>query len=179
MRDKNKNGIKRKMKRKNALLKLKVVAMFFLFCLSLSAVTAQTSVTATGGNASGSGGSASYSVGQVVYTTNSGTNGSVAQGVQQPYEISEITGIEEAEGIILFVTAYPNPTNDYLTLEVVDFQLFSFTFSLYDMNGKLLQSEKITDAQTNIDMCNLVPATYFVKVVQGNKEVKNFKIIKN
>ena len=27
-------------------------------------------------------------------------------------------------------------------------------------------------------MGNLVPATYFVKVMQGNKEVKTFKIIK-
>jgi hypothetical protein len=39
-----------------------------------------------GGEATGSGGSVSYSVGQVVYTTNTGINGSVAQGVQQPYE---------------------------------------------------------------------------------------------
>jgi hypothetical protein len=28
-------------------------------------------------------------------------------------------------------------------------------------------------------MGNLVPANYFVKVIQGNKEVKTFKIIKN
>ncbi|MCK9613650.1 MAG: T9SS type A sorting domain-containing protein [Bacteroidales bacterium] len=47
------------------------------------------------------------------------------------------------------------------------------------MNGKLVQNEKITGIQTNIVMRNLVPATYFVKVVQGNKEVKSFKIIKN
>ena len=46
------------------------------------------------------------------------------------------------------------------------------------MNGKLLQSEKITGNQTSIVMSNLVPATYFVKVIQGNKEVKTFKIIK-
>lgn len=47
------------------------------------------------------------------------------------------------------------------------------------MQGKLLQSEKITGKQTSIVMSNLVPATYFVKVTEGNKEVKTFKIIKN
>ena len=47
------------------------------------------------------------------------------------------------------------------------------------MNGKLLQNEKITGNQTSIAMGNLVPANYFVKVIQGNKEVKTFKIIKN
>ena len=147
--------------------------------LGLTGLQAQESVNATGGNASGSGGSASYSVGQVVYTTNTGTNGSVAQGVQQPYEILVVTAIEEAKGINLSVSAYPNPTTDYLTLEVKDFELSTLYFQLYDMNGKLLQSEKITGNQTNIVMSNLLPATYFIKVIQGNKEVKTFKIIKN
>ncbi len=50
-----------------------------LLGLGLTGLHAQESVNATGGNASGSGGSASYSVGQVVYTTNTGTNGSVTQ----------------------------------------------------------------------------------------------------
>jgi hypothetical protein len=47
------------------------------------------------------------------------------------------------------------------------------------MQGKLLQSEKITGNQTSIVMSNLVPATYFVRVIQNSKEVKVFKIIKN
>ena len=158
--------------------KLKLSAVLLLG-LGLTGLQAQESVNATGGNASGSGGSASYSVGQVVYTTNTGTSGSVAQGVQQTYEISVVTGLEEAKGINLSVSAYPNPTTDYLTLEVKEFELSNLHFQLYDLNGKLLQNEKITGNQTSIVMSNLVPATYFVKVVQGNKEIKTFKIIKN
>jgi hypothetical protein len=156
-----------------------------LLGLGLAGLQAQESVNATGGNASGSGGSVSYSVGQVVYTTNTGANGTVAQGVQQPFEISVVTGLEEAKGINLSVTAYPNPTTDYLTLEVKDYELSNLNFQLYDMNGKLLQSEKITGNQTSIVMSNLVPATYFVKVIvktQGiasQQELKTFKIIKN
>ena len=158
--------------------RLKLSALLFLG-LGLTGLQAQTSVNATGGDALGSGGSASYSVGQVVYTTNTGTNGSVAQGVQQAFEISVVTGLEEAKGINLSVSAYPNPTTDYLTLEVKDVELLNLHFQMYDMNGKLLQNEKITGNQTSIVMSNLVPATYFVKVIQGNKEVKTFKIIKN
>ncbi len=158
--------------------KLKLSAVI-LIGLGLTGLQAQESVTATGGNASGSGGSVSYSVGQVVYTTSTGANGSVAQGVQQPYEISVVTAIEEAKGINLSVSVYPNPTTDYLTLEVKDFELSTLHFQLYDMNGKLLQSEKISGSQTSITMGNLVSATYFVKVIQSNKEIKTFKIIKN
>lgn len=158
--------------------RLKLSALLFLG-LGLTGLQAQESVNATGGDALGSGGSASYSVGQVVYTTNTGTNGSVAQGVQQAFEISVVTGLEEAKGINLSVSAYPNPTTDYLTLEVKDVELLNLHFQMYDMNGKLLQNEKITGNQTSIVMSNLVPATYFVKVIQGNKEFKTFKIIKN
>ncbi len=155
------------------------LSAILLLGLGLTGLQAQENVNATGGNASGSGGSASYSVGQVVYTTNTGTNGSVAQGVQQPYEISVVTGLEEAKGINLSVSVYPNPTTDFLQLKVESEKLKDLNYQLFEMNGKLLQSEKITGNQTSIVMSNLVPATYFVKVIQGNKEVKTFKIIKN
>jgi len=157
--------------------KLKLSAVLLLG-LGLTGLQAQTSINATGGNASGSGGSSSYSVGQVAYQTHTGTNGSVAQGVQQPFEISVVTAIEEAKGINLSVSAYPNPTTDYLTLSIKEFDISNVSYQLLDMNGKLLQNEKITGNQTSIVMSNLVPATYFVKVTESNKEVKTFKIIK-
>ena len=158
--------------------RLKLSAVLLLG-LGLTGLQAQTSVNATGTNASGSGGSVSYSVGQVVYTNNTGTNGSVAQGVQQAFEILVVTGLEQAKGINLSVSAYPNPTTDYLTLSIGEFDISNLSYQLYDMNGKLLQNAKITGNQTSIAMGNLVPANYFVKVIQGNKEVKTFKIIKN
>ncbi len=169
---------KHKVKSRKLRVKSLGVATVLAFSLSLSTLSAQESVNATGSNASGSGGSVNYSVGQVVYTSNTGTNGSVAQGVQQPYEISVITGIKEAKSTNLSVSAYPNPTTDYLTLSIEEFDISDLSYQLYDVNGKLLQSEKITGNQTNIAMTNLVPATYFIKVVKHNKQVKMFKIIK-
>lgn len=168
----------KELKIKSRKLKVLVVATIFTLTFSLSTVSAQESVNATGGNASGSGGSASYSVGQVVYTTNTGTTGSVAQGVQQPYEISVITGIEEAEGINISLKAYPNPTTGYLQLKVESEKLNDLSFQLYDMNGKLLQTKKITSTVNQIDMSSYVSATYFVRVITESKLIKEFKIIK-
>jgi len=150
-----------------------------LLGLGLTGLQAQESINAAGGNASGSGGAVSYSVGQFVYTTNTGTNGSVAEGVQQPFEISMVEGLEEAKGITLSITAYPNPTTDYLTLSIEEFDISNLSYQLYDMNGNLLQSKKITGNQTSIVMSNLVPTIYFVKVIKENKSIKEFKIIKN
>ena len=161
---------------KHKRLKLSAV---LLLGLGLTGLHAQETNPATGGEASGSGGSMSYSVGQVVYTTNTGTTGSVAQGVQQPYEISVISGIEQAKGITLQCTAYPNPTTDYLTLKVENFELSTLSFQLYDINGKFLESKKLTDNETQVEMQNLLSGNYFLKVIQGNKEVKTFIIIKN
>lgn len=181
MRHRHKKGTRRKVQEESRKLKALGILILLTFTFSLSTVSAQESINATGGNASGSGGSASYSVGQVVYATNTGANGSVAQGVQQPYEISVVTGIEieEGIGINLSFTAYPNPTTDYLTLHIEGFEISNLSYQLYDMEGKLCQNEKITGNQTNIVMSNLVVATYFVKIIQGNKEIKTFKIIKN
>ncbi|MFV0469032.1 MAG: T9SS type A sorting domain-containing protein [Dysgonomonas sp.] len=158
--------------------RLKVSAMLLLG-LGLTGMQAQTSVNATGGNATGSGGTVDYSLGQVVYTTNTETNGSVSQGIQQPYEILGVTTIEEAKGITLMVSAYPNPTTDHLILEVNEFELTNLTFQLYDTNGKLLKNGIITGRQTNIVMSSFASATYFVNVIQNNKEIQKFKIIKN
>jgi hypothetical protein len=155
------------------------LSAILLLGFGLTGLHAQESINASGSNASGSGGSVSWSVGQVACQTHTGTSGSVTEGVQQPYAIWTEIATKEAQSINLTFTAYPNPTNDYLILEVNDFELSTLTFHLYDMNGKLLQKEKITDNQTRIVIGHLVPATYFVKVIQGNKKVKTFNVIKN
>jgi hypothetical protein len=140
---------------------------------------AQETTTVSGGNATGSGGTVSYTVGQVAYTVSSGTTGTVTQGVQQPYESFEVTGLEEAEGITLQCSVYPNPTTDYLVLKVENFDMENLSYQLIDINGKHLENKKITGNETSIVMSNLVPAIYFLKVTQNSKEVKSFKIIKN
>jgi hypothetical protein len=158
--------------------KVKLCVVLFLG-LALTGLQAQTAVTIAGCNASGSGGSVSFSAGQVFYTTNTGTNGSLAQGVQQPYEISIVTGNEEVNGISLQWVLYPNPTTDFLTLKIEDEIPSQCHASLYDLNGKLLENKKMESNEISLDMSNYDPSTYFLKVIMDNKEVKTFKIIKN
>ena len=157
--------------------KIKLSAILLL-SLALTGLQAQESGNATGGNASGSGGTVSYSVGQVVYTTNSGTTGSVAQGVQQPYEISVVTGFEKIKWINLDCSVFPNPTTDYLHLKVESEKFKDLSYQLYTINGKLIESKKLESRDTQIVMFNLVPETYLLKVTGQNKIVKSFIIIK-
>ena len=134
--------------------------------------------TAAGGDATGSGGSVAYSVGQIVYTTHTGTTGSVAQGVQQPYEISVVLGIENSL-IDLDISAYPNPTTHHLTLNIGNDISENLHFQLCDLNGKIIERRKISNRTETIHMENLATGPYFLKVINANNEVKIFKIIKN
>jgi hypothetical protein len=164
--------------------KLKKLAIIFFLSILANAIQAQEVIPASGGNASGSGGTVSYSVGQVVYTTNTGTNGSVAQGVQQPYEISVVTGIENSMKINLTCTAYPNPATTHLTLKIETTENENLSYQLYDVSGKLLENKRVEANETTIYMGHRPVATYLLKVVQTNQasspiEIKTFKIVKN
>jgi hypothetical protein len=154
------------------------LGVFLLLGLGLTTIQAQETIPVSGGNASGIGGSASYTVGQIVYTNSSGTNGSVAQGVQQPFEISVETEIEEAKDLNIICMAYPNPTTNFITLKVDDYDKENLSYNLFDITGKLVESKKVVDEETSIIMNKLVSGTFLLKVIKQNKEIKTFKIIK-
>jgi hypothetical protein len=156
----------------------KTILVLLLLSGTSFATVAQRSAVSAGGEATGSGGTASYSIGQALYVTNSSETGSMSQGVQQSYSIETITGLDEL-GISLNLTAYPNPTTDFVQLKVERHMLTSISYQLYNLQGKLIGSNQLTDIQTGIDMTSLSSATYILKVIQKNTEIKTFKIIKN
>lgn len=139
---------------------------------------AQVTSPTTGGDATGTGGSSSYTVGQVVYTTDTSSSGSVAKGVQQPYEISIVTGVKETT-INLEMIVYPNPTTNYLNLSVKDVKLTSTYFQLIDVQGKVLKKGQLKELNTKIKMENLPKAIYLLKVHSNNTALKTFRIVKN
>jgi hypothetical protein len=159
--------------------KLKFSAFFLLGLGLVTGTKAQTAIAASGSNASGSGGTVSYSIGQVFYTNESGTNGNVSQGVQQPYEISGSTSLNESVEKKYHIIVYPNPTTDLINLEMENFTISKTLYQLYDIKGCIIESKTIAGKETNIDMSKLSASTYFIKIIDENKEIKTIKIIKN
>lgn len=145
----------------------------FVFGFSQS----QNTVLSSGTSSESVGGSVSYSIGQLVFTTNTGTNGSVAQGVQQPIEISVELGLPEVSSINL-TRVYPNPTSNYIHLKIEKYELVDFSFSLIDINGRVLSNGVILDNITLVSLEKFPSATYYLNVIKGNKNIKTFKIIK-
>jgi len=153
--------------------------LMLMLILGFSTAYAQQSANAAGGKASGSGGMLSYSVGEIVYTTISGSNGSIAQGVQQPYEISDVLSLEGGKDISLNIMAYPNPTVDKLVLRIDSFNGGKLAFQLFDLNGRLLFHDSIKNTETEVSMQNYESGVYILKIVSTGKEIRTFKIIKN
>jgi len=151
-------------------MKKYLLLIFFLISLCLSS---QEVITTTGREATGVGGTVSYSIGQVFFTTVTGTNGNIIQGVQQPYEIYITLDI----GKNLELSVYPNPTTNQLTLKTGDHTALSY--QLYDVLGRLIETKVVNSNSTNISFERLSTATYFLNVVKDYQLVKTFKIIKN
>jgi hypothetical protein len=111
-------------------------SFLIILCLQFFVVlssSGQSGIVTSGNNAAGTGGSVSYSIGQTVYSTVSGTNGTVSQGVQQPLEISVVTGIKDASGIIPEIYVYPNPANGYVKIVIENYEIEDLSYQLSDL----------------------------------------------
>jgi hypothetical protein len=148
------------------------IATAFL-CVSLYS---QSNTVSAGGDAEGDNGSISYSIGQVVYTSAQGSNGNVNQGVQQPYDVGVVTGIEEA-GINLSV--FPNPTAGMLTLNVAGEDASLLSYQLFDGSGRLIDSNNKLNSTTTISLETYATGVYTLSVSRNNKQVKSFRVVRN
>jgi hypothetical protein len=146
--------------------------------IGASELIAQNGPVVTGGDLSGANGHLSFSLGQVFYSFASGTEGNINQGLQQPYEVFIVDGVEEV-GIQLSATVFPNPTANTVLLTIEHIELQDLKFDLYGLLGELIASDKIMQKETAIPMANLPGGTYFLRVYQHNKAMKVFKIIKS
>ena len=153
--------------------------LLFLVSIYLMPVAGQQSIPAAGGNISGSEGMVSYSIGQAFYHCQSSESGKLVQGIQQPYEIFAITGMEEYANLDLFASLYPNPAKDYLILSFEGNSPGNYVVELYDMKGKKIKMLNLEGSRSEISLNELDAATYILKVIINQQEIKSFKIIKN
>lgn len=135
----------------------------------------QSSVVSAGGEATGDG-SVSFSVGQSAYMTVTNENGSLSQGVQQAYVITEETGIEITQ---IQLRAFPNPTSDVLNLQINGGEFKKVTYALYSNTSKLIDKGAVNGSDTQISMGAYKAGVYFVEVKADGKAVKRFKVVKN
>jgi hypothetical protein len=159
---------------------MKIKMKFYLFlCLPwviVNTLLAQEVVTSSGGYAATSGGKLTWTIGEPVTETISGTNATLTQGFNQGKLL--ITVIKNPENTGLTFKVYPNPANDYLRLSVGEEETGNLKYFLIDMGGKMLFERNLFGTETDISIGTLPASVYLLKVYQNNKEIGVYKIIK-
>ncbi|MFP5039513.1 T9SS type A sorting domain-containing protein [Parasediminibacterium sp. JCM 36343] len=253
---------------------MKTTIMLLLGCMLFTSMAtslmAQGSPVASGGDATGPGGTASFSVGEIAYSSISADSGIIIEGVQQAYTPTTlpvtliqfkatVTGKKEvalnwvtiaeynnafftvehsADGIVFkqlsivnsngnssatqsyatidyapysgtsyyrlkqtdkggkstystsvavtiagdangTLSVYPNPTTAILTLQIQDASTRSLSYSIFNLQGKLIAQQKINNNTTVITTSGLANGIYLLEVMDKNNLIKSFKVIKN
>jgi len=61
------------------------------------------------------------------------------------------------------ITAYPNPTYDYVTIKIEGYRGTAAVITICDLLGRTLKTQKVTGRETRINMSNLSPGMYLIK----------------
>jgi len=88
-------------------------------------------------------------------------------------KLSVCSGVEETKSISFQL--YPNPSNGKINILKEE---GNFTLSVFDFNGKLVQSNRLTDVAEQIDLGNLPSGFYVVEIkdAQGHSSHKKLMI---
>ncbi len=154
------------------LIMKKNTLVLFLFFASL-AVSAQEVVATQGESYSNASASIDFTIGEVIIDTGTDGTNDLTQGFHQTNW--KFVGLEDFapnyEAII-----FPNPTQDVLNIKTSSFE--NLTYTLYDVQGKLVVQDILSAEQTPIQVSQLAPGSYSLTLNNETQNLKTFKLVK-
>ena len=136
------------------------------------------SFNSLGGVINGSGGTVSYSVGQLVYSTDESAGGSLAQGVQRPYRLASVEFKPSAPALNFSIL--PNPTDGDLLLRLSDKPEEIPLYKVTDLQGRELLEGRVSYPDTPVRLSGFASGTYLIQILNtNNKPLQTLQIIKN
>jgi hypothetical protein len=160
---------------------MKKTLLFLVFLLagllSHGQSNIQQVVAPAGGNGLNDDMQIGWTLGETVIATVTDDNINLTQGFQQPNLV--VTALKKQDTLPFTVDAYPNPTGNMLMIQIENTETGDFQYVLYNMNGKVLERQKITATITTIGMNNHPAGMYLLKITQHDLEIMMFEIIKN
>jgi hypothetical protein len=163
---------------------LSILALF-LFPLYLKGQSLDRSVVASSGTyVQVTGLSVSSTIGEAAVTTLSGASSILTQGFQQPDGL--FVGIVDVNTGRVSLQAWPNPVSTDLTLEILSPDNSKVQIRCLDILGRDVLPVKTEDLRSseplkvNLDLRQLIPAMYFVRVSKtGKQDAETLRIIKS
>ena len=152
------------------------VLYFISMAILSNGALGQKGPVSSGGLAQGSSGTVTYSIGQIDYQSFSGVNGSVHEGLQQPFEFYEV-GISESNSFPE-IALFPNPATNEFTIEVSD-MIGQLNYQLHDAKGGILKEGLLDSKRTTVEIAEFPSSAYLLNIIAPDKKFKTYKVIKN
>lgn len=118
--------------------------------------------------------SISWTIGESVIETFSGTSVVLTQGFHQSNLSASV--IYENKSNDLLIELYPNPLTDHLFIKCEKYE--GLEYEMYDFTGKLLTKDKFKSRITTVNFSDNAASAYFIKILSVNSLLKTFQIIK-
>jgi len=155
----------------------KIYTLLFMLLIGFS-LKAQEVVSSGGKTQAAAEYELSWTVGEAVTATVSDGTNTLTQGFHQSELI--ITAIGELLNSDLVLKVYPNPTQDFVNIhfsKLIDET--SYSYSLFDLNGKLLEQKNITTNDVKLSIARFAEGSYLLKLSGENHQpLQSFKIVK-
>jgi len=102
----------------------------------------------------------------------------MVEGVQQPYEIQFLPGIEEKSKTTTYCSVFPNPTSKEVTLKIEPWSPATFHYRISDLRGKFIEGHPVEYSEQLIPMESYSSGTYILTILEKNTILATYKIIK-
>lgn len=153
---------------------IKIILLLFLANFAYS----QQCISTAGGSNSGENGSFSFTVGQIDYSNNSNSSGSLSEGVQQPFELFSMLDIPTHCIADYTVSVYPNPASNFIAINIESSATFDAQYFIYDTYGKLVDSDFLSSGVSFVKLDYLKSGLYNMFIFDSSHFINSFKIIK-
>lgn len=150
-----------------------IILLFTSFCSN-----AQSSLNAGGTSKKVTGVNYTYSLGQPFGAKVFLGERIISEGVQQPIEVFRVvSGLIDLS--LLKFDVFPNPTDEFLNVQLDHPEFKGLNIKMVDLNGKELMNHAVTQEAFLLDVKKFPSAIYFLELYKFDVLIGSYKIIKN
>ena len=119
----------------------------------------------------------SWTIGQPIIKTFSNGDVHLSSGNQQTDTKLLVTAVEDKNTTAFKIAAYPNPTQEKLTITFNEPLKTPSSYDIISSDGKCVASNPILGNNQTVDVSSLLTGMYLLNI-QVNNSTQSFKIIK-
>jgi hypothetical protein len=152
------------------------IVLILTIC-TVSTITAQQVISSAGASATGTGVQLSWTIGEPVIETFTGTSAILTQGFHQSK--LTVTAVDPTLFPGLDVSVYPNPVSTQLRYKISGERIQNLSYRLFNAEGKAILNKTVENPEELINMEIYTSGIYLLKFFRQDDPLKTFKIIKD